>query len=194
MTATRLPILPATLVLLSMLQGCAAPVFVAGAASGISVAQDRRSAGAIVDDQSIELKAGKILHGDERLPQDLHVVATSYNGVVLLTGQAPDTATRKYLAHRIRKIDKVRRVHNEITLGAPTSMTARSRDTWLTAKVKSNLLRTEGVNGIQVKVVTENEVVFLMGIVTREEGRIAALTAQRTGGVKGVVKVFEYLR
>ncbi|MBI5450555.1 MAG: BON domain-containing protein [Gammaproteobacteria bacterium] len=187
---TRHIVLLALITLLS--SGCAAPVFVAGTAAGASVASDRRSAGAVVEDQAIEFKATKAINDDLQLPQNIHVSVTSFNGFVLLTGQVPDHATRDYLSDLIGKIGKIRRLHNELALDQPTSMMTRSHDAWLTTKVKSALLGAEDINGIQIKVVTENGVVYLMGVVTPAEGQSAAAAAQKVSGVKGIVKVFEY--
>ena len=186
-------LLPSIMLALLLLQGCA-PAFVAGTASGISLAVDRRTMGTIVEDQSIEIKAAKFIHTDSSFADTIHVVATSFNNVVLLTGQAPNKITRNKIVQRIKKIEKVRRVHNEIIIAIPTTLKTRTNDTWLTTKFKRKLLGQDGINGLQIKVVTENSVVFLMGIVTRHEGKLAASTAQSINGINGVVKVFEYTR
>lgn len=175
-------------------QGCAPPLLVAGAAAGAAVATDKRTPSTVLEDQTIELKAAGAINDNEKLAKNAHVSVTSYNHVVLLTGQAPTEALRRMASQEIRDIDKVRDIHNHIELTQPTSLKQRSRDTLTTAKVKSKLLGDEGLPGVHTKVVTENDVVYLMGLVTREAGDQIARAAQRTSGVKRVVKVFEYIK
>lgn len=186
-----IPISFGLLILLS-LNGCA-PVIVAGAATGASVANDRRTAGTVLEDQSIELKAASAIQGDESLAKSVHVSVTSFNNIVLLTGQAPTRALRNRVLNHINDIEKVRRIHNEIAIEEPTSFKTRSSDTWITTKTKSTLLGAKGLEATHVKVVTENGVVYLMGLVTHEQGNTAAKTVQQVSGVQRVVKVFEYI-
>lgn len=174
------------------LQGCA-PVLVAGAATGASMANDRRTAGTVLEDQTIELKAVGAIQGDEELSKSLHVSVTSFNNIVLVTGQAPTRDLRDRVLSQINSIDKVRRIHNEISIEEPTSLKTRSNDTWITTKVKSTLLGAKGIEAAHVKVITENGVVYLMGLVTHENGDTAAKTVQQVNGVQRVVKVFEYI-
>lgn len=175
-----------------LLQGCVAMV-AGGAATGVAVAHDQRSAGAIVDDQGIEIKALSTLKSDREIYKQAHVSVTSYNGIVLVTGEAPSEALRKRIGELVSKVDKVRRVHNEVTLAAPSSMVARSNDTYLTSKVKARMIGTKGFDSTRVKVVTEGGVVYLMGLVTRKEADIATDIARQTDGVQRVVKIFEYV-
>lgn len=174
------------------LQGCA-PVLVAGAATGASVANDRRTAGTVLEDQTIELKAVGAIQGDEELSKSVHVSVTSFNNVVLVTGQTPTRGMRDRILNHINSIDKVRRIHNEIAIEEPTSLKTRSSDTWITTKVKSTMLGAKGLEATHVKVVTENGVVYLMGMVTHQGGDTAAKTVQQVKGVQRVVKVFEYI-
>ena len=181
------------LLLIQILNACA-PVIVAGAATGASVANDRRTAGTVLEDQSIELKASNAIQSDETLSKAVHVSATSFNNIVLLTGQAPTQALRKRIVDHVSDIDKIRRIHNEITIEEPTSFKTRSNDTWITTKAKSTLLGAKGLEATHIKVVTENGVVYLMGMVTRQKGDTAAKTVQQVTGVRRVVKVFEYIQ
>lgn len=174
------------------LQGCA-PVIVAGAATGASVANDRRTAGTVLEDQSIELKASGAIRSDDALSKSVHVSVTSFNNIVLLTGQAPTRALRDRVLNHIHDIEKIRRIHNEISIAEPTAFKIRSNDTWITTKAKSTLLGAKGLEATHVKVVTENGVVYLMGLVTHKDGDTAAKTVQQVKGVQRVVKVFEYL-
>ncbi len=172
--------------------GCA-PMIVAGAATGVAAVHDRRSAGTVLDDQVIEFQALGNLHADKELYRQAHISVTSYNNVALLTGEAPTEALRKRAVEIVRGIEKVRRVHNEITLAAPSSFTSRSSDTLLTGKVKVAMVGIQGFNPTRVKVVTENGVVYLLGLVTRAEAETATEAARTTSGVQRVVRIFEYV-
>jgi len=184
-----------TLLLLAalLLPGCAGGLIVAGAATGVAVAYDRRTAGTVVEDQNIEIKVARAIRKDEQLSRNAHISVTSYNNVVLLTGQAPSQRLRERAAVLARQVEKVRGVHNEITVGPPTDFRTRSHDTWLTTKIKSTLLSSKGVRAIHVKVVTENGVAYLMGLLKRQEADDVARLVQQVEGVKRVVKVFEYI-
>ena len=181
------------LVLLSaaLAGGCAAAA-VGGVAAGAGAAVDRRTAGTMVDDEAIELKGRQAFIADRELNEQAHLNITSYNGVVLLSGETPVEALRTRAADLVSKLPKVSRVHNEIAIAAPSSLMSRSSDSVITSKVKTRLLADENVEGINVKVVTENGVVFLMGMLTQAEAARAADIASQTGGVQKVVKLFEY--
>ncbi len=172
------------------LSGCF-PIVAAGAGMGVLMAEDRRTAGTYLLDEEIELKAGNRIHDEDG--KKAHVIVTSFNRRVLLTGQVPDDATRSKAAEIARGVPNVREVQNELTLGAATSFSDRASDSYLTAKVKARFLDDKRFNAHQVKVVTEAGTVFLMGLVKREEAEAAAEVAARTSGVSKVVKVFEYM-
>lgn len=179
----------------SLLQGCA-PLIVGTAATGASVAHDRRTTGTFVEDQSIELKAAGALGEDPDLKAQAHLNVTSFNMVVLLSGEAPSESLRQRAGDIVARVDKVRRVHNEIQVAAPSSMMTRSSDTLITAKVKTSLFSIKGMENFdptRVKVVTENGTVFLMGLLTRAEAEATASAASGVSGVQRVVKLFEYL-
>ncbi|WP_232020237.1 BON domain-containing protein [Sulfuriflexus mobilis] len=183
------------LVLVALLQGCAG-VVVGGAAAGASIAHDRRSAGTFVDDEIIELKATKRLIADKELFDQSHINITSYNNILLLSGEAPTDVLRSKAFSLVSDIPKVRKVHNELVLAAPSSMLTRSSDTWITTKVKTNLFNIKNIEGFdptRIKVVSENGTVFLMGIVTRSEAETVVEASRRVKGVQRVVKLFEYL-
>ncbi|MCC6378251.1 MAG: BON domain-containing protein [Burkholderiales bacterium] len=184
------PLAFALVVLLAPLLNACAPVLVAGAvAGGALVATDRRSAGAQLDDQSIELKITTEMgtrHGDR-----LHLNVTSFNGVVLLTGEAADAAMREDVAKFARGTDRVRAVHDEMVVGPPSDLSARTNDSYITSKVKSRFVEANKFSATHVKVVTERSVVYLMGIVSKSEADAAAQIASTTSGVARVVKLFE---
>ncbi len=122
-----------------------------------------------------------------------HISVVSFNGVVLLVGQVPSETLRTRAAEVASKVKKVRQVQNALTVGPNITFGARSYDSWLTTKVKTGYGFNNDVNGQRVKVVTENKVVYLMGLVTQREGELAASSAQRTRGVTRIVKAFEYI-
>ena len=173
-----------------VLPGCV-PVIVAGAAGATLVAVDRRSTGAQVDDQAIELKVES--DAGTRWGNDIHLNVTSYNGNVLLTGEAPNDQVKTEIEKITRAShDRVRKIYNEMVIGPVTDLGARSNDSYITSKVKTRMIESESVRSIYSKVVTERSVVYLMGIVSRRDGDAAAQVAATTEGVARVVKLFEY--
>lgn len=179
-------------VALSQLQGCAA-VAVGGAAVGTSMATDRRTAGAYVGDQEIELRAMRDL--GEALPQaTVGIAATSFNRQVLLTGQVPDEATRARAAAVVKAIPEVRTVFNELVVSSVASATSYANDASITSKVKTRLWGDEGAPGTKIKVKTESGVVYLMGLVTQAEASAATEVTRTTSGVTRVVTLFEIIK
>lgn len=174
-----------------LVSGCV-PILVAGAVGGTAlVATDRRSVGAQADDEAIELKISNNIgtgYGDR-----VHVSVTSYNGIVLLTGEAPTQELVTSIAEIARTTAKVRIVHNEVAVRPVTELGSRSNDTYITSKVKARFVEANKFSATHVKVVTERQVVYLMGLVRRDEGDAAAQIASTTSGVVRVVKLFEYI-
>lgn len=184
-------LLPIVLVLLAGLQGCAALV-AGGAVTGVTVAHDRRTTGTVIEDQAIELKAATALFREEELNSKTHINVTSYNTLVLVTGEAPAEALRRRVIDIVRNIEKVRHVHDEIAIAAPSSLMSRSSDSLITAKVKMRLLTLSDFDGTRVKVVTERGVVYLMGFLSEAEAERVTEVVRGIGGVQKVVKLFEY--
>ena len=178
-----------------ILSGCAALVVGAGVAAGATatVAHDRRTTGVFIEDESIEQKALKSFSADKEIKDSSHINVTSYNTVVLITGETPNEDIRNRIVNIVREIPKVTHVYNELTIAAPSSWTSRSSDSLITSKVKTNLLTVDDFDGTRVKVVTDKGVVYLMGILTRPEADTATGEAQHTGGVQKVVKLFQYI-
>lgn len=171
-----------------LLQGCAVAVVGAGAL-GVKAVTDRRSIGTQLDDQTLEFRAQRAISEAEDLGAT-RVVAVAYNEAVLLVGQAL-SQERKIQAERlVRQQDGINQVHNEIRIGNPISITTRTHDSWITSKVKTKLLSDEQIDGSQVKVVTENGEVFLMGLVGGEEAERAVEITRNISGVKRVVTAF----
>jgi len=187
-----LPILPVVVlaVSLALLAGCV-PVLIAGAAGGAAmVATDRRSAGAQLDDETIELKV--TTQASSEFGERIHLNVTSYNGFVLLSGEVPDQAALTSVGNLAKNTEKVRGVHNELVVGPNSDFSARSNDTYITSKVKTRMLEANKFPPNVVKVVTERSVVYLMGIISKAEGDAAAEIAATTAGVARVVKFFQY--
>ncbi len=172
------------------LAGCV-PLMVAGAVGTTAmVVADRRSAGAQLDDESIELKVAT--QATSEFGNRIHLNVTSYNGIVLLTGEAPDEGVRTAVGNIAKNTEKVRGVNNEMVLGLLSDFSARSNDTYITSKVKSRMIEANRFPPNAVKVVTERSVVYLMGLVSKEEGAAAAEIAATTAGVARVVTFFQY--
>lgn len=178
-----------------LLSGCAAAVVGAAGAAGATatVAHDRRTTGTFIEDQSIELKAVKSFFSDKEINDSSHINVTSYNTVVLITGETPSEDIRDRIVNIVRNIPKVTHVYDELTIAAPSSWTSRGSDTLITSKVKTRLLTLNNFDGTRIKVVTEKGVVYLMGLVTRAESDIATGEAQQSGGVQKIVKLFQYI-
>jgi osmotically-inducible protein OsmY len=174
-----------------LLQGCF-PAFVGVGAGAVMSAADRRTTGAQVEDEGIELKTkGRI---GERYGDRVHVDVTSFNRAVLLTGEAPEERIKTDIEKIALAVPNVRGVTNEIEIAGVPSAPARANDGYLTAKVKGRFLDADKFNPIHVKVVSEAGVVYLMGIVTEQEAADAVEIARTTGGVRKVVKIFEFCK
>jgi osmotically-inducible protein OsmY len=180
-----------TLVLAAGLQGCPA-IIAGGSVVAVSSLEDRRTTGTQLDDSSIESRvAGRI---GERLGERAHVNVISFNRAVLLTGEAWDDATRAEVEKIVTEVPNVRNVTNEVQVAGLSSTTSRANDTAITARVKGRFVNVQGLNPLHVKVVTEAGVVYLVGLVTETEADTATELARTTGGVRKVVKVFEYCK
>jgi len=180
--------------ILLLLSGCAAVVVGAGAAgTTATVAHDRRTTGTFIEDQAIELKAVKSFFSDKEINDSSHINVTSYNTVVLITGETPSDDIKNRIVNIVRDIPKVTHVYDELTIAAPSSWTSRSSDTLITSKVKTKILLLKDFDGTRVKIVTEKGVVYLMGLLTRAESDDATRETQQTGGVQKVVKLFQYV-
>jgi len=175
----------------AMLQGCF-PAAVGVGAGAVMSAADRRTTGAQVEDEGIELKISKRI-GD-RYGDRVHTDVTSFNRSVLLTGEVPEEGIRSDIEKIALGVPNVRGVTNEIQLAGIPSTPARANDGYLSAKVKGRFLDADKFNPIHVKVVSEAGVVYLLGIVTEQEAADAVEIARTTGGVRKVVKIFEYCK
>jgi osmotically-inducible protein OsmY len=178
----------------SQLTGCTAAV-VGGVAVGTSVVHDRRSTGIVIDDQEIELRALQLWHDHSEISSRSNISATSYNLVVLLTGQAESAGVVTQYADLISRLPRVRKVHNEVVIGAERTFSESTNDTYLTSRAKLALFDVSlpDFDPSRIKVVTSQGTVYLMGLVTRQEAEAATDKVRFISGVKHVVKVFEYI-
>jgi osmotically-inducible protein OsmY len=174
------------------LSGCAVVVVGATVGAGTLVAMDRRSASIVQTDQSVEQKVGKAVSDRWPAGSGVHVNVTSYGGKVLLTGEVPTQAVRDEIVKIATSTPYVLGVTNELVVGPETLIAARTRDTYITSKVKARLVEAKRLDAKNVVVVTERGVVYLMGLVSPAEGDAAAEVAASTSDVARVVKLFEY--
>ena len=173
------------------LAGCAPMVAVGTTAgTGAYISEDRRTSGMFIEDEGIELKSARRIH--QQYGDRVHINVTSYNRIVLLSGESPTETIKTDIARLIMGVDNVRKIFNEIAVAENTSLISRSNDALLTSKVKTRFLAERKFQINHIKIVTENSVVYLLGVVTHQEGDNAAQIASSTSGVKKVVKVFEY--
>ena len=155
-----------------------------------ALAEDRRTVGTVTEDQGIEIKASSRI-GDR--VRDAHLNMTSFNRLLLLTGEVPSAAAREEAERIARGVENVRGVFNEIQVSGNSALSVRANDSYLTSKVKARFVDGQKFSPVHIKVITENSVVYLMGLVKRAEADAATEVARTTGGVQKVVRLFEYL-
>lgn len=187
----RVSVLLSLLVCIVTLQGCS-KIISAVRTEPFENNESKRTFGTMIDDQWVETKV--LVNLDKADPglAQAHIVVYSYHGIVLLAGQVSSEELRQLAANTAAKVKHVKRVHNELTVSGKTSMVIRSNDSWITTKIKSRMLADSSIKGSRIKVVTENGIVYLMGVVTKEEADRAANLARKTSGVQKVVRIFEY--
>ena len=187
----RLSLALSLLVSTILLTGCF-PAIVAGTTTTVSLVHDRRTVGTVVDDKGIQLKAGSEIR-QAGLTKNNHIVVVSYNNNVLLAGQIDSEANAVRATDIVQTITNVQDVYNELEVMNPTSLARRTRDSWVTTKVKTRLLRAKNLDPTRVKVITENSIVFLMGLVSPEEATIATEATRKASGVTHIVRLFNYI-
>ncbi len=176
-------------ILSTQLSGCVG-LLIAGAVGGASVAMDRRDVGANADDKQIGFRVSNLM--SDQFP-NAHINSEVFNRVVLLTGEVPSVAVGKQAEALVRAVPNVKNVVNELAVGAPSDISSRLNDTAITAKVKASFLDDRLTQSSAFIVTSERGIVYLQGRVTLAEGARAAELARTVGGVKQVVKVFDYL-
>ena len=184
---------PAVVVAAALLLSSCAPVLIGGATTGGMAAASKRTLGAQMEDTAIEIKADGAI--SDRFSDQARYSVVSINRVVLIVGQAPDDAVRDEITSIVADIENVRQVHNHMSLGGQLAVSSVISDSTITAKVKANLLsvQEEGFSTLDIKVVTENSIVYLMGLVSKKSGALAIRQARNTSGVHDVKALFEYL-
>lgn len=172
------------------LSGCAG-IFIAGAATTANLVTDTRTTKEIWNDNNIEFEVAAITN-KQPYRGNVRITASSYRGSVVLMGQATTDAERRAFESQAKDVAGVESIHNQVRVKQPLSISAISNDSWITTKVKSALLANAELNGIKVKVITEDSEVFLLGLVSREHADIATEVARNVSGVKQVIRAFEY--
>jgi len=180
--------------ILLLLNGCATVISATTGDDGVQEDKGRRSMGAMVDDSSIETSIKVNLNAADELLKKAHINVVSFNGTVLLVGQVP-SQEMKNLATRVTRTSssRVKEVYNELEVAGTTTFLSRSNDAWLTAKIKTLMLADREVSSFRTKVITENGVVYLMGLLSEEEAATTVNLVSNTRGVTKVVRAFEYI-
>ena len=191
MTPNRLGLLALTLCL--SISGCTSVVN-ASRESPIQDDRGTRTFGSKIDDSLIETKVGvNVAKANPDLDTQSHIVVTSFNGVVLLAGQTPRADLKAQAEQAAAAVQRVKTVHNELQVMQPSSLLARNNDAWLTTKIKTQMLTDASIPGSRIKVVTENGIVYLLGLLTKKEAAQATNLVQGVSGVQKIVKLFEYI-
>lgn len=177
--------------LISCLSGCIPAALVVGATAGGAVIYDKRSMKTIAEDQEAGKRAGQLINASPELQHGTHIAIATFDHVLLLVGQTSTEAQRDAAYQLASNVQNVSRVYNEITVQKPTSSWQRTHDAWITTKIRAEMLSTTGLHSTEIKVVTENGIVYLMGLLSPQQTGIAVSIARRVDGVQQVVKVFE---
>ncbi|OFC71248.1 BON domain-containing protein [Alteromonas confluentis] len=181
------------LTLLSGMQGCAVVAVGAAGALTAKVANDRRTVGTQLDDQTAEGQVSYQWSKSDALKKSTNLQIDIYNGVALVTGQAPSQSLIDEAIAGVEQIEYVQKIHNQIRLQMPIEASTQANDIWLASKVKTKLLADERVPSLQVRVIVQNSEVFLMGRVTNQEGTYAVEIARNVSGVQRVIRAFEIM-
>ena len=177
-----------------LLQGCVAAAIGGAAVAGATkVATDPRTVGTQIDDETLEERVKSAIYKDQQIKSEARISITSYSGRVLLTGQVPNDNLREIATSLAKGVQNVNDVYNEVRVGPKVSFSQISKDAWITSQIKSKMLVDSKVKTSDVKVITENNEVFLLGNVTHDQGNAAAEVARNVSGVTKVGKVFNYL-
>lgn len=176
-----------------LLSGCVAAAVVGGATVGGAVIYDKRSFATMNKDANATRHAQHLIDHSEELKGRSHIAIATFNHKMLMVGEAQTPELKNY-AYKLLKdnVKNVNQIFNQVKIEGASSFSQRADDSWLTTKVKTAMLAAKELHSTEVKVVTEDGDVYLMGLVSRKQGNLAANTARRVSGVKKVIKVFEY--
>lgn len=183
----------AILLLLIPLSGCIPAAVVAGATVGGAIVYDKRSFKTILQDRHSAQTAQNIINSDPLLKKRTHISVAVFDHIALMVGQAQTPELRQRAYQLVKNVKHIQKVYNEVRIEGSISTLEATNDAWLTTKVKSAMLAAKGLHSTQIKVVTENAVVYLMGMVSHEQGALAANVVRRVNGVRKVVTVFQYI-
>jgi len=191
MPNARLLIAAALVGIFPLMQGCVPALIVTGAAVTAISAHDRRSTGTQADDETSEWK------GSNRLPaqyrDSTHVNFTSFNRILLITGEVPDEEARNAIGAMAERIEGIRKVHNELVVAPLAPFSSRSNDAYVSSKFKTRLIESNQLSANHIKSLTENGTLFVMGLVNEREAKVAVAIARTTDGVRKVVNVMEII-
>jgi len=177
-----------------LLPGCLPVVLVGGvAAAGGAIIYDHRSPKGIVEDRDVTFQTQNRLSSDKELHAQAHISIATFNHIALLVGQAPDKELRNRAESIAKSNSNIKMLYNEVTIEQPISNSARANDSWITTKVKTTLLTSPNLNSASLKIITENGVVYLMGLTTHTQAQIATDKTRTVAGVQKIVKLFEYI-
>jgi len=174
------------------LQGC---IFVVGAAAGaaaVAVVYDHRTIENTLQDTQLATAIADKIKTRPHLRDESHIEVTAFNNVVLLSGETPNQNWRQEAEELARSAAGNAKVYNQITIQGPTSSLTRTSDSWLTTKIKAQMLTVEDLKSSSIKVVTENGTVYLIGTVTRQQADTAVDIARQASGAQKVIKIFQY--
>lgn len=174
------------------LTGCVPTALVLGATAGGAILYDKRSVKTMVRDRDITQTAQNRLNKTPDFKDNTHISVATIDGIALMVGQANTPALRDEAYQIVSTTPHVKKVFNQVTIGKPIGFGRQTDDTWITTKIRAALLAKSGLNSTQVKVVTENGVAYLLGILSEKQAKLAADATRRVSGVKKVVEVFEY--
>ena len=176
-----------------LLPGCIPAVFVVGAAAGGAIIYDHRDTKTMVKDRDATFQIQNNLDLDKNLLKKAHISVVTFNHIGLLVGQAPNEELRKLAETIAKNNSQIKVLYNEITTESPISHAQITNDIWLTTKIKTTLLATPGLSSTNLKVMTENGTVYLMGLITHKQADLATEKTKAVSGVEKIVKLFEYL-
>lgn len=177
---------------IALLQGCVAAAVV-GVVGGGTMAADNRTIGAQIDDQKIELEGYGKLNDHPGLAEHANIQITSVNASLLVVGQVPNTYLKDTAIKMLSELKGVKKIHNQLRVANASSMATRTNDVWLTSKVKTALFKDDTIDSNNIKVVTENGEVFLLGLIKKTQADKAVEIARNISGVNRVLKAFEYI-
>lgn len=183
----------AILGIILLLPGCIPAIFVAGAAAGGAIIYDHRDTKTMVKDRDATFQIQNNIDLDKDLFKKAHISVVTFNHIALLVGQAPNEELRKHAETIAKANSQIKVLYNEIAVESPISHSQITNDTWITTKVKTTLLATPGLSSTNLKIITENGTVYLMGLITHKQADLATEQAKKVSGVEKIVKLFEYL-